>query len=99
MWQALTPRRCARAGLGSSAFYGMDGAASPADDQGMALLLLKGALDPGGQRLGSWQAGTNPCQGWAGVACDGAGRVTRLCALPRPAASVPRACSCNGVDS
>jgi len=60
----------------------MDGAAAPADDQGMALLLLKGALDPSGQRLGSWQAGTNPCQGWAGVACDGAGRVTRLCAPP-----------------
>ena len=74
-----------RAGLGSAAFYGAGAPESAASDQAMALLLLKGSLDPSGQALGTWQESTSPCQGWSGVTCNSDGRVTRLCAPPRSA--------------
>ena len=68
------------AGLGSSAFYGMGAPASAGGDQALALLLLKGSLDPDSRALGSWQESTSPCQGWVGIACTSSGQVTRLCA-------------------
>ncbi len=68
------------AGLGSSAFYGMGAPASAGGDQALALLLLKGSLDPDSRALGSWQENTSPCQGWVGIACTSSGQVTRLCA-------------------
>lgn len=77
--QNVNPPNC-RAGLGSAAFYGAGAPESAASDQAMALLLLKGSLDPSGQALGSWQESTSPCQGWSGVTCNSDGRVTRLCA-------------------
>ena len=59
----------------------------------MALLLLKGSLDPSGQALGSWQESTSPCQGWSGVTCNSDGRVTRLCAPHALPASQGGACA------